>query len=167
MGKSDTAFSPLPFPNPSRAVPVLFGALVAIGEIRTDSLSGENIKELKMKKGLLTLLALALVAQSSAFASNETFDSFSDDQVSVEGLQSAAEVASELGDHHGRGLYPRPFPRPRPRPVRVTCYAQNLRGQLFPAVGYDPYVTQDQAVRYCNANSLLRCVAAGCEYSPY
>lgn len=103
-----------------------------------------------MKKGLFALLTVALLAQASAFASEDmdAMDRNVDD--------SAVSAA----------ILPPPFPPPVPT-VSYTCYAQNRRGQMFPAVGYDQIATQALAVRYCQANSLLRCTAIGCNVNQF
>ena len=60
--------------------------------------------------------------------------------------------------------FPRPFPHPRPWPrPMVSCHAQNIRGQVFSATGYDAFFTQNQAVANCQAFS-LRCSPIGCNY---
>src|SRR4051794_4718735 len=117
-----------------------------------------------MKK--LFLLAFAIVAVSvihvtPAVAANE------DD---LGNLMSAEEMAQDMAatadaDQGGeesamamapgfrpRPPFPQPFPQPFPRPYpMVSCHAQNIRGQVFTATGYDPYFTQNQALANCQA----------------
>ena len=97
------------------------------------------------KKSVFVLLAVAVFGQGFAFA---------DEEVDVNEVDQA-DVAAAV-------ILPAPVPYPPAPYPTYTCYAQNRRGQLFPAVGYDEILTQAAATRYCEANSVLRCTPTGC-----
>ena len=62
-------------------------------------------------------------------------------------------------DRWGRGRG-RGYPQPQ---QRVACYAQNRRGEIFQAIGYDVYRTQADAMNQCYDYSVA-CAEAGCRY---
>lgn len=52
--------------------------------------------------------------------------------------------------------------RPRPPRTEYVCYAQNMRGMVFEAYGFNPRRVQERAVDRCYDQS-FRCRPLGCE----
>ena len=108
---------------------------------------------------LLALAALAIFGTANiATASEEDMDN----DVAIESMDS--ENAEAAHYYHPPYPYP-PYPYPPYPTTPVVCYARNGRGQLFSAVGYDTYMTQQAALARCAG---FVCVAAGCQayYGP-
>lgn len=59
---------------------------------------------------------------------------------------------------------PRPLPpRPVPPSNEVVCYAQNTRGEVFRAFGWNRFIVQERAMDKCEAVS-RSCRPLGCRY---
>lgn len=109
-----------------------------------------------MKK-FIVMVALSLIASHPVLANEETN---ANDLYSTQSQETMDELFDVSATDYNADLY-RPG-RPGPRPGRFVCYARNLRGQTFRAVGPNRQWAQQRAMNECYRFS-RRCQPAGCQ----